>query len=221
MKYTTADYLRDSYPAIDFFGDLFITFLSWYRRSKKNFGKRLSNIDYLEVLANVWHNLPYGIIIVYLGFLLTFFLFIESEGNSGIDVYTITTASMSPSIIPGSTIVTLKTDDYVIGDIISYRQADSETGVNFSRFLTHRIIDIKDIDSKKVIITKGDANNVPDPYEITLDQIRGKVILIIPLLGYLFFFVKTIPGFLALVVLPVILLVKNEVRYILREVKRG
>lgn len=219
MKYTTSDYLRDSYPAIDFFGDLFNSFRYFYKTFIKKVKTRYGKIDYGNMLLNAWHNLPYGLIIVYLGFLLTFFLFIESERDSGIDVYTITTASMSPTIIPGSTVVTLKTDNYSIGDIISYRQEDTQTGVAFSRYLTHRIVDIQKLDNSKKIITQGDANTIPDPYEVSANQIRGKVVLIIPFLGYLFFFVKTIPGFLVLVGLPVFLLIRNEVSYILNEVR--
>ncbi len=54
------------------------------------------------------------------------------------------------------------------------------------KIVTHRIIDMKVIDGKKHYVTKGDFNNTKDDYDITYDNIEGKVVFVIPKLGKVF-----------------------------------
>lgn len=64
-----------------------------------------------------------------------------------------------------------------VNDIIVYNLDGS--------IVSHRIIDIKTgRGNEKYFITKGDNNNAPDAFPVSLKQVKGKVILKIPKLGY-------------------------------------
>lgn len=83
---------------------------------------------------------------------------------------TVISASMEPNLNIGDYIVVRQEEDYYDGDIVIYNDDDT--------MVTHRIID----KNKQVFITKGDNNNIADK-PITINQIKGKVILVLPVIG--------------------------------------
>lgn len=85
-------------------------------------------------------------------------------------------------------IFTVKSKEYVIGDIITF-----DTGGQIPT--THRIIEIEG----DKFITQGDANNNKDSQKVSEDQIIGKVFFTIPRVGYFVHFMKTPFGMLILV----------------------
>ncbi len=82
------------------------------------------------------------------------------------EIYRVETGSMEQGIHVGDYVLICRKNEYVIGDIVTYRKDHY--------YITHRII--KSISGNKVI-TKGDANNTEDE-EIDKSAIVGKVILI-------------------------------------------
>ena len=86
----------------------------------------------------------------------------------GYSVLNIATGSMSGTIEEGDVIIIKKTDDYKIGDIVTYLP---ETYDRKTISTTHRIIRIND---DGTIVCKGDANNSEDA-EIKREQIVGEV----------------------------------------------
>lgn len=90
--------------------------------------------------------------------------------------YTVLTGSMRPEINPGDVIIVKKIniEDVNSGDIITFNK-DSEV-------ITHRAIEAKD----NGIVTKGDNNNVLDSGQVTSTSLIGRVILIVPKIGYVF-----------------------------------
>ena len=78
-------------------------------------------------------------------------------------IYKVKTGSMEDNIHTGDYILIYKKKDYKVGDIVTYQKDDYH--------VTHRIIEKK----KDIVITKGDANNLPDD-EIKIKSIIGKVI---------------------------------------------
>ncbi|RLF17595.1 MAG: hypothetical protein DRZ82_09645, partial [Thermoprotei archaeon] len=58
------------------------------------------------------------------------------------------------------------------------------------QFIVHRVIDIRVIGSYKFFITKGDANEAPDPDPVPQTSVLGKMILVIPKIGWLSILVK-------------------------------
>ena len=71
-----------------------------------------------------------------------------------------------------------KEEEIKIGDIISYRSGQT--------IITHRIINIEEDENGILrITTKGDNNNTEDSERILINNIEGKVIMIIPKIGYI------------------------------------
>lgn len=102
----------------------------------------------------------------------------------------------------------------MVGDLIlvkkqsSYSQNEVITFQNTNqRITTHRINEIKN----GSIITKGDANRVEDNDTVSQEQILGKVILVIPKIGFLVAFAKTLPGLILLVLIPAGILIVSAV----------
>jgi len=112
-------------------------------------------------------------------------------------------AAPAPAIFP----------KYKVGDIVAFSgQKDTST------ITTHRIVDIKAQDGKIQYVTKGDANDSPDSGLVAEDKILGKSAFKIAGLGRIFALAKTRDGFLALVMLPAILVIIFEVVNIIREI---
>lgn len=84
---------------------------------------------------------------------------------------------MEPNIKRGdiAIIKEVSEDKLKNNDIISF-VVDGNT-------ITHRIVDIEEIDGKLFYTTKGDANNINDDEKITYENIVGKYIGKIPVVG--------------------------------------
>lgn len=76
--------------------------------------------------------------------------------------------SMYPTLQKGDFILIKRNNDYKKGDIITYNYESNY-------LVTHRIIE----KNNNFFITKGDNNNSEDDKFIQLDNIKGKVILIL------------------------------------------
>lgn len=79
------------------------------------------------------------------------------------EIYKVKTGSMEDGIHTGDYILIFKKNKYQVGDIVTFKKDGYH--------VTHRIIEKKG----NKIITKGDANNIPDE-EIKESSIVGKVI---------------------------------------------
>lgn len=86
----------------------------------------------------------------------------------------VSTGSMSGTIEEGDLIIIRDTDDYKIGDIVTFFQDGDDIPT------THRIYNIDENGNWK---TRGDANNSYDKRSITNDEIIGEVVLVIPYVG--------------------------------------
>ena len=71
-----------------------------------------------------------------------------------------------------------------------------------------------------VYITKGDANNAPDPKKITKKDIIGKVIFSIPYVGYAVDFARKPIGFIFIVIVPAAIIIFDETKKIYEEIKK-
>lgn len=110
----------------------------------------------------------------------------------GISVDSIMSGSMEPVLRTGGIVFTdTKERRPEIGDIVTYQVGENR--------VTHRVIRKE----RKGYVTKGDANNKEDPTVVTADQIIGKVIFVLPCLGYAAVFVRqrTIFGILAVMII--------------------
>lgn len=115
---------------------------------------------------------------------------------------------MSPSLKPGSVLISKSEKNYSIGDIVSFE--------NNNKIITHRIYEI----SSETIITKGDANEDPDFDSVEKSQIIGKKLLSLPYLGYAIDFVKTPKGFVAFVIIPASIIIYEELKNLKDEIRK-
>ena len=124
------------------------------------------------------------------------------------------TGSMEPAIPVGGIVVIkpVNPDTLKVGEIICFKiESESSTTV------THRIFNITD----KGFITKGDANEDPDQWIVKKENVIGKVIAVIPLIGYVGYFVRTPIGFILLIIIPASAIIIMEIRNIAKELKKN
>jgi len=131
-------------------------------------------------------------------------------------VMTVISGSMQPVIKMGSTVVVKPVSDYKIGDIITFGPYSKTKAPT-----THRIYDVKVVDSQPVYITKGDANNAPDAREIRKSDIVGKVLFSVPYMGYAVEFAKKPIGFALIIIVPATVIIYDEAKNIYEEIKNN
>ena len=129
-------------------------------------------------------------------------------------LYSVMSGSMEPSIHKGSVMVVKPADSYKENDIITFNTSDSETTI------THRIIKKEIIEKQTIFTTKGDANDAEDRELISSNDIVGKAIYQIPLLGYPMSFTKTKEGLIFLVIIPATIIIYSEILNIKKEIKK-
>lgn len=101
--------------------------------------------------------------------------------------------SMEPTLSAGDLLILAETEAYRELDVVVYQSGRMP--------VVHRVVAIQGDE----VITKGDANNAPDR-PLPLSAVKGKVICVIPMVGYLLWAVRSPAGILAIVVLAVLLM---------------
>ena len=143
-----------------------------------------------------------------------FLLFYRPVSLAGDTLYEpVYTGSMEPAIPVGSVVVIKPVDpeNLKIGDIICFKLSESAI-----TSVTHRIFNITD----EGFITKGDANEDPDQWIFKRENVIGKVILTVPFIGYIGYFVRTPIGFILLILLPASAIIIIVIRNIVKELKK-
>lgn len=114
--------------------------------------------------------LLFSLIIIFI-FGSIFFLFENKSKITdiiGIQFLKIKSNSMSPAFCINDIVLVQKSKDYNVGDIITYNYENKY-------LVTHRIVKKEN----ENFITKGDNNNSEDMEKIKIEDVKGKVILII------------------------------------------
>jgi len=148
----------------------------------------------------------------------------NAKGNDnffGYGIYYVVTGSMEPTIHVGAAILVKENESqiYQVGDIVTFTSANPEI---YGKPNTHRIIAVDESTGVRRYMTQGDANNVPDAELITANSIRGKMVWsteslvwIATLMGV----ITTPMGFISMVLLPVLLIVVNQMKEFTRDFK--
>lgn len=102
------------------------------------------------------------------------------------------TGSMEPTVRIGDLILIRHQAEYEMRDIVTYQDG--------SRLVTHRIVDRM----PGRLVTQGDANNTPDT-PVSEEQVLGKMILKLPQLGTIAWFLKTPIGIATILLLGLLL----------------
>ncbi len=108
----------------------------------------------------------------------------ETPDFFGFKTYEIVSRSMEDTINKNDIIVVKKVDKNEINenDIISFD--------NGNEIITHRIVEIENINGETLYTTKGDNNRFEDDEKISFEQIEGKYVFKLSKLGYLMNFLK-------------------------------
>ena len=114
----------------------------------------------------------------------------------GVGSAVVLSGSMEPAVSVGDLLIISEWNNYQVGDIVVYQSGRIA--------VTHRIVSI----SGDEVITRGDANNAEDE-PISLERIKGKVVMIIPYVGYLVKIIKTPLGTFAIIALAVFLMERS------------
>lgn len=112
----------------------------------------------------------------------------------GYQIYNVLTQSMEPAMPVGSAIYVKRCDPQALrqGEIITYRLSEA-TGL----VQTHRVVE-NDTQAKQ-LITKSDANALPDVDPVSYERVVGKVVVCIPVLGTVSEMLHSGPGVTACV----------------------
>ena len=125
----------------------------------------------------------------------------------------VTSGSMEPAVKTGSVVFTVKTDNYLPGDVVSFT-----IGEDSKNLITHRIIHkIYDTGLNPTYLTSGDANEDLDTWTLTDKNIKGKVIFTVPHIGYVANFAKEPAGFILFVIVPATIVVYEELKLLISE----
>ena len=117
---------------------------------------------------------------------------------------------MRPAINMGDLIITGPMNGPINGEI---KPGTVVTYEYRKENITHRV---KSIDGQ-TLVTKGDAVEDPDPWVVTISDVRGVYLFKIPYLGYVTNFVQTKEGWFLTVVIPGALLVLWLAKDIVKE----
>lgn len=139
------------------------------------------------------------------------FLLSHFTGKKPFQAYIVSSGSMEPAIQTGSVVVVAPKSEYQVTDIVTYFSSSSKKATT-----THRIV----ATDGRVFKMAGDANDQPDPVLVSRDQIVGAVSLVVPYIGYIANFAKTPYGFILLVIIPATIIVYEELKSLLFEIKK-
>ncbi|PIZ71274.1 MAG: signal peptidase I [Candidatus Portnoybacteria bacterium CG_4_10_14_0_2_um_filter_39_11] len=131
-------------------------------------------------------------------------------------VLTVQSGSMMPAIKTGSIVLVKPTNNYKIGDIITFGQISKTKTPT-----THRIAEIEVANGQPIYTTKGDANNAPDQKQVSAKEVIGRVLLDVPFLGYAVAAAKKPWGFMLLIAVPALLVIYEEAHKIWQEIKKS
>lgn len=116
------------------------------------------------------------------------FLILKTPLLSNVKSFVITSGSMEPIINEGSLIYTIKKNEYLKGDIVTFSDSIGK--------VTHRVVNSISIGNERYYVTKGDANRIEDMELIPNEKIYGEILSVIPHVGNMVIVYKSPPGIL-------------------------
>jgi signal peptidase len=138
--------------------------------------------------------------------------------TTGLQVLVVMSGSMEPDIPVGSVVAVRSADSYLTNDVISFYTDETQKNI-----VTHRILDKQypyGIHQPTQYVTIGDANDSVDQTRVKDEQIIGKVNIVIPYIGYVADFAKKPYGFILLVIVPVTIIIYEELKKLGQEFKQ-
>ncbi len=128
----------------------------------------------------------------------------------GYNLYLVRSESMTPALKIGDLIVTGPLNGPINGEL---KPGTIVTYEHSNELITHRL---QSIDGT-ALVTKGDAVEDPDPWLVTVSNVKGIYLFKIPYVGFVTNFVQSKFGWFLTIIIPAALLVAGLVKDILRE----
>jgi signal peptidase I len=162
----------------------------------------MNTIKYLKNINKLGYTKYYYLLITFFVLNCLASIIASNQLFENLKYFTNSSDSMLPVINSGSLSIVRPQpmNSYEEGDIITYYQKDREGEV------THRIYR----HGGNVYITKGDNNEAIDSEPVLPRLVIGRVITVIPLLGYWITFIKSPIGVYLFILLPTITIVVIE-----------
>ncbi len=147
----------------------------------------------------------FNIIITLIVILLLLVVLVQKLSNNkmnfgGLSIYTVASGSMDPVYKTKDLILVKEVDPSTLevgDDVVYLGKKESVKG----KIVTHRIIEVNELNGERKYVTKGIANDIKDP-EITGDQIIGKVVKKLTLLSLCSHLINNKFGFFFLIFIP-------------------
>ena len=130
-------------------------------------------------------------------------------------ILVVQSGSMEPAIKTGALVIVKPADTYSIGDVGTFGSVTAKKAPT-----SHRILDMEVVEGQISYITKGDANEDADPRRVAEKDVLGKVLFSLPYMGYVIDFARKPLGFLLIIGIPAVVIVGDEIRKIVVEVKK-
>lgn len=128
------------------------------------------------------------------------------------NAFVVLSGSMEPNIRVNDVVVTKRKDlsELKEGDVITFLSSDSRF---YGVTVTHRIKEVyyDSASNKYTYKTKGDNNNAEDLALVEGNRILGKVIVKVPLIGYLQSFLATKGGWIIVVLIPCLSIISYDI----------
>lgn len=169
--------------------------------------KRKKNIKMIIKILNIMFITLVSLFLICMLFYVISGKIAEKKGKNPLyGFYTIISSSMEPTINVYDVVLVKKTSASKLknGDIITFYSNNSYFG---DTPITHRIVK-KDGNN---FVVKGDNNQNEDNDKVSPDNIIGKVILIIPSLGKLQFFLASKKGFVLAIIIPALIIITYDI----------
>lgn len=128
--------------------------------------------------------------------------------------YVVLSSSMSPTYEAGDAIVVndVAPENIEEGDVITFQAPSKWSGQSGETDLvTHRVVEVVNEEGERSFRTKGDANEESDKQLVPASNVVGQVSFGIPYIGYATKFGGGTTMQLALIIVPAVLLVVNEI----------
>lgn len=142
----------------------------------------------MDLIKKIWSGISTAVVAL----VVILALLLAGARLVGLQVYTVLSGSMEPNYHVGSVIYVREVEPSTlqVGDAISFLISENTVA-------THRIIEVLPDEKDPDVIrfrTKGDNNDIADTNPVHCNNVLGKVVGTIPLLGYLSDFVQHPPG---------------------------
>lgn len=183
--------------------------------ASNNFFQQTKQI--LKTIAMIISWTIFALLVLIIGFLAYYMVSANIYAKKGekfepkFSLYTIVSPSMEPNIKVYDVILNTRIDDPAdikVGDVITFI---STSTISNGMTVTHRVTRIENGPDGLEFATKGDNNITEDTDTAKQANLLGKVVLKIPQLGRLQFFLSTKGGWLLVIIFPALLIIVNDI----------